>query len=212
MAMTPQSTIARDRILHTAAALFVEHGFKATSVRKICELADVNVSMVNYYFRSKKDLYLATLDFARQQEIKSTSPADDVASHNLKPEEKLHRAIENFLKNLLLPAPHSLLTKLITRELLDPSDAIHDIVETDIQPQHIYFASLIRAIAGDSMRNEQVQKCIFSIIGQALFYASNRPINELIAPALRYDEDGIRQIAEHVHRFTLAALKHYRDA
>lgn len=208
---SPQSYIARDRILHVAADLFVEHGFKATSVRKICELADVNVSMVNYYFRSKEDLYLAVLDFARQQEIKEASLAADVAGHNLKPEEKLYRAIENFLKNLLLPGSHSLLTKLITRELLDPSGAIHAIIEADIRPQHRYFASLIRAIAGDGMSDEQVQKCIFSIIGQALFYANNRPINELIAPAIHYDEDGIREIAEHIHRFTLAALKHYRD-
>ena len=44
---------ARMRILQTAAELFAEQGYKATSVRKICEAAQVNVAMVNYYFHSK---------------------------------------------------------------------------------------------------------------------------------------------------------------
>ena len=211
MNLPAQSEIARHRILHVAAEMFVAHGFKGTTIRKICERAHVNVSMVNYYFHSKEDLYLAVLDFARQQEIKEASDEGDVVAKNLTPEEKLHRAIENFLKNLLLPGPNSLLTKLITRELTNPSGAIHAIIADDIRPQHQYFASLIRAIAGSELSDEEVQKCIFSIIGQALFYAHNRPINELIAPAIYHGEDGIKQIAEHIHRFTLAALKHYRN-
>lgn len=209
MTITYQAEIARDRILRVAADLFVAHGFKATSIRKICEGAEVNVSMVNYYFRSKDDLYLAVLDFARRQEFKEPPHEGDAASERLTPEEKLRRAIENFLKNLLLPGAHSLLAKLIARELIDPSVAIHAIIANDIRPQHAYFASLIRTIGGEQMRDEEVQKCIFSIHGQVLFYLHNRPINELIAPAIHYDEAGIKQIARHIHRFTLAALQHY---
>ena len=41
---------ARVRILQVAADLFADDGYKATSVRKICEAARVNVSMVNYFF------------------------------------------------------------------------------------------------------------------------------------------------------------------
>lgn len=36
---------------------FAGHGFSATSVREICETAGVNVAAINYYFRSKEQLY-----------------------------------------------------------------------------------------------------------------------------------------------------------
>lgn len=36
---------------------FACHGFGATSVREICEAAGVNVAAINYYFRSKEQLY-----------------------------------------------------------------------------------------------------------------------------------------------------------
>jgi AcrR family transcriptional regulator len=207
--MTTPTDSARTRILHVAAELFVAHGFKATTVRRVCEAAQVNVSMVNYYFHSKEDLYHAAVEYAREQEIKEPQEGG-LAVGRAKPEEQLRQFIESFLMNLLLQDTHSLLTKLITRELVEPSGAIQNIITNDIMPQHRRLAVLVRAIAGEGLSDEEVQQCNFSIIGQALFYAHNRPINELIAPAVRYDEAGIRHIAEHIHRFTLGALKHQR--
>ncbi len=207
MASLPPSDAARERILHAAADLFVAHGLKATSVRKICEAAGVNVSMVNYYFHSKEQLYLAVLDQARRQEIREPSRI------GASPEAQLRQRIETFLKNLLLPGPHALLTKLITRELIEPSAAaIDSIIANDIQPQHADFADLIQAIAGGGLSAREVRACIFSLIGQALFYANNRALNDRIAPDLAYDDTGIRHIADHVHRFTVAAIKGYRTA
>ena len=68
--MTTQADSARDRILRIAAKLFVDHGFRGTTIRRLCDEAQVNVSMVNYYFHSKEDLYHAAVAYAREQEIK----------------------------------------------------------------------------------------------------------------------------------------------
>lgn len=48
---------AKERILDAAAELFFQGGFKGTSVRAIAEKADVNPAAINYYFRSKNELY-----------------------------------------------------------------------------------------------------------------------------------------------------------
>ncbi len=204
--MATQTDSARDRILRIATELFVDQGFKGTTIRRLCDAAQVNVSMVNYYFHSKEDLYHAAVAYAREQEIKGPEESA-FASGKVKPEEQLRQFIERFLMNLLLQGPHSMLTKLITRELVEPSGAIQDIITNDILPQHRHLAVLVRAIAGEELSDEAVQQCIFSIIGQALIYVHNRPINELIAPSIRYDEAGIRHIADHIHRFTLGALE-----
>lgn len=46
----------RDRILDAAEALFVEHGFEATSMRMITGRAEANIAAVNYHFGTKDAL------------------------------------------------------------------------------------------------------------------------------------------------------------
>lgn len=46
----------RARILDTALALFVEHGFDATTMRRIAEAAGVSLGNAYYYFESKEHL------------------------------------------------------------------------------------------------------------------------------------------------------------
>lgn len=46
----------KERILHTAARLFSEHGFDNVSLRDITTAADVNIAAVNYHFGSKVGL------------------------------------------------------------------------------------------------------------------------------------------------------------
>ena len=49
------------RILDAAEALFMEHGFEATSLRAITNAAAVNLAAVNYHFGSKEELFQAVL-------------------------------------------------------------------------------------------------------------------------------------------------------
>ena len=49
----------KDRILDAAEALFMEHGFEATSLRAITAAAAVNLAAVNYDFGSKEELFQA---------------------------------------------------------------------------------------------------------------------------------------------------------
>jgi AcrR family transcriptional regulator len=50
-----------ERILDVAEALFMEHGFEATSLRAITAAADVNLAAVNYHFGSKEELFQSVL-------------------------------------------------------------------------------------------------------------------------------------------------------
>src|SRR6185503_14026354 len=46
----------RTRILDAAEALFMQHGFEATSMRHLTSTAEVNLAAVNYHFGSKDAL------------------------------------------------------------------------------------------------------------------------------------------------------------
>lgn len=51
----------KDRIMDAAEALFLDHGFEATSLRQITAAAGVNLAAVNYHFGSKEELFQAVL-------------------------------------------------------------------------------------------------------------------------------------------------------
>jgi AcrR family transcriptional regulator len=51
----------KNKILDAAEALFMEHGFEATSLRQITALAEVNLAAVSYHFGSKEELFESVL-------------------------------------------------------------------------------------------------------------------------------------------------------
>lgn len=47
----------KERIIQSATGLFLEKGYERTSVREIAKRADINLALMNYYFRSKEILF-----------------------------------------------------------------------------------------------------------------------------------------------------------
>lgn len=56
-----EGTESRQLLLNAAIQLFAEQGFNGTSVRDIASKAELNVSLVSYYFGGKEALYEACL-------------------------------------------------------------------------------------------------------------------------------------------------------
>src|SRR5699024_6453027 len=52
----------KQKVMDTASGLFFQKGFHGTSVRDIADKANVNVSLISYYFKNKQGLleYLVT--------------------------------------------------------------------------------------------------------------------------------------------------------
>lgn len=57
----PASATTKARVLDAAEALFMEHGFEATTLRQITAAAGVNLAAAHYHFGSKEDLFEAVL-------------------------------------------------------------------------------------------------------------------------------------------------------
>lgn len=57
----PKASATKTRILDVAEALFMEHGFEATTLRQITAAAEVNLAAAHYHFGSKEELFEAVL-------------------------------------------------------------------------------------------------------------------------------------------------------
>jgi AcrR family transcriptional regulator len=54
---TEKDTSTEEKILEAAAELFTHKGFDGTRTRDIAEKANINLALLNYYFRSKEKLF-----------------------------------------------------------------------------------------------------------------------------------------------------------
>jgi AcrR family transcriptional regulator len=91
----PQET--RTRLLDAAEALFMEHGFEATSLRAITAAAEANLAAVNYHFGSKEALFESVLtrrlDPMNQQRVDLLTALEQAAAPNPVPCEKILSAM-----------------------------------------------------------------------------------------------------------------------
>jgi len=195
---------ARNRLLLAATEICAESGFRSASVRKICERAGVNLAMVNYYFGTKDELYLAVIKRASERGFMETlNTASDPA---VSAPQRLGQIIELLLTNMLSEGPESDVAKLFTWELVEPTPGLAYIVETLVRPLNDAIQALVHEISPHELRDEQARLCTFSILGQIVFYSHSRPMNDLLVPELRYDSAGIRAIATHITTFSLRGL------
>ena len=82
---------SKQKIIAVATKLFAQKGFDGVSIRDICKHADVNISMISYYFGGKQELYQAIIDNLTQNltEYVKTFVDFDMDLNKLSKKEKL---------------------------------------------------------------------------------------------------------------------------
>jgi TetR/AcrR family transcriptional regulator, regulator of cefoperazone and chloramphenicol sensitivity len=198
----------RQRLLDAAGEIFAEQGFRHTTVRDICQRAGANIAAVNYHFGDKEGLYAAVLRYAHQCATEKYSPEMGLASTSTVPaEQRLQMFVRSFLLHIFdegEPAWHG---KLMAREMMEPTPALEMLVKEEIRPRAELLESIVRELLGRRASPERVRLCAMSIIGQCIFYHHARPVIMRLDPRQQFSPHDIERVADHVTRFSLAALK-----
>ncbi|MBS0264435.1 MAG: CerR family C-terminal domain-containing protein [Planctomycetes bacterium] len=193
----------RQRLISTAGEIFAEHGFKAATVRDICAKAGANVAAINYHFGDKLGLYIEAVQAAHcggQDLLLQAWPESMPAT------EKLRLFIRKMLEHFLDDTQPSWKTRLMLRELADPTEACAKLVENYIRPMAEVLHAIGLELVTDQVSEEQRWLIGFSIVGQCLFYKVHRPVANLLLGAERQSILNIDVLAEHISQFSLAAL------
>ncbi len=195
--------LTRQRLLEAAGEVFAEVGFKGATVRDICGRAGANVAAVNYHFGDKERLYSAVLRYAHSVAAAKLSPLSiDPATPAA---EKLGGFIWHMLHKILgegRPAWHG---KLMSREMVDPTPALDELVASEIRPMHDLLKTIVIDLLGPQASGDRilVARCMASVIGQCLFYHNCRPVIDRLGLITHYDP---AELAPHVTAFSLAGI------
>jgi AcrR family transcriptional regulator len=208
LAATETEVLDKDtekRLLDAAGQLFAERGFDGAKVRDVCEKAGVkNVGAVNYYFRSKENLYEQALRHAFFCRF-AQQPAPDWPPET-PPRVKLRQFIERAVRHFVGDSVEPWQMKLLMRELLHPGPAGEGLVRDFIRPVYGVLFQLLREVLPGEVDERKVHLLGFSIMGQCFYQRVARPVVRLVVGAEEHDTYDPALLAEHIANFSLSAL------
>jgi AcrR family transcriptional regulator len=197
----------RDALLEAAAEVFAERGFNAATVRHICQRAGANIAAVSYHFGDKEQLYAEVLKHALHAAHEKYPPTLGLPK-SAPPEAKLRAFIESFLLRIFDDGRHSWHGKLMSREMIEPTAALDSLVEEEIRPMSDNLHEIVRELM-DGADEQAVRLCAMSVVSQCVFYQHCRPVLSRLFPKMKLGAQVIRNLAEHITEFSLAALAQY---
>jgi len=196
----------RERILQAACGIFAERGFLNTTIRDICQQAQVNIAAVNYYFSSKENLYEEVCKHIFGLSVENAYPRFKLGE-NKKPEEKLKAFIQAILLTILTKERSNWREMIMSREMVSPTSALTIVIEDMIKPRFQQLYSIVKDLLGEGAEDELVRRCCLSITGQCLYYRFARPVILKLNPKQKYDMAGIEKLSDHITQFSLNAIK-----
>jgi TetR/AcrR family transcriptional regulator, regulator of cefoperazone and chloramphenicol sensitivity len=197
---------AVEKILLAAGEIFAEKGYKNVTVREICARAGVNVAAINYHFGDKESLYKEVVMRWEEEGFRKYPLEPDVPG-TASPEERLTIFVRSFLLRMLDEGRPSWFGKLVAREFIEPTSALDILVEDAIRPSYLLLSSIVREIMGKGASEEDIRLCSASIVGQCLYFHNSRPVLKKIYGSDNPEPADTERIAEHVARFSIAAMK-----
>src|SRR5262245_45118485 len=203
----PKSERTRQEIIDAAGPLFAEKGYKSTTVADICKAAHVNQAAVSFHFGGKEQLYLALVRHAYEFAL-SEVPLPQWA-HGTPANQKLRDFVLAFLRRCVADREPRWPCQLLMREVIEPSGAAEELVREFVRPNFELLRSVLLELLPADCSEEQLRLVAGSIIGQCLHCRVPRHVIRLLEHyAGQYDEEHLRQLADHIARFSLAALGH----
>jgi len=200
----------RTRLLEAAGTVFSARGFRAATVREICDCAKANVAAVNYHFGDKERFYAEALRYWAKMSIEQSQPPTATNPH-ADARERLAAVVRGTLNSLSDGGRCSFHGKLMAQELFDPTPALDIIVSEFIRPKFNNLCQIVRSIVGPDATEDAVRRCAASVIGQCLFYRHSHAIIERLLPGHELSPDRVEPLTEHIVQFSYQAMLALRD-
>lgn len=196
----------RQRVLESACSVFAERGFRDATVAAICKRAGANIASVNYYFGDKETLYAEAWRHAFAAFL-ATSPEPEIPEPLADSAAALRALIQLRLRRVFATGLGGCFSRMMIREMAEPTNALAHMVEESIRPQYERMARVIQAMLGGDAPEQAVRFCTMSVMGQIIFFAFNKPVRTHMMGRASFDAEEQAALAEHIIRFSLNGIE-----
>jgi hypothetical protein len=94
------------------------------------------------------------------------------------------------------------------REMIEPTRALDVLIEQYFRPRYERLVGIVRELAGGDLPLRKARLCATSIVGQCIHFHRARAVITRLNPDLTYTAEDLEMLADHIVRFSLAALTH----
>jgi AcrR family transcriptional regulator len=191
--------VTREKLIEAAGEVFAEKGLYGAVIRDITRRAGANVASVNYHFRDKFELYTQVLRRAHERVIEAMNQPLTAET----PEGRVRELLSAMLTSALDPARPKWQTRLLGRELLEPTPAL-DLMDDLMRPTAQRLWEVIREIRPD-LSQEELMLAVAGVVARCVFHVYHGHIVQRMFPSV--PEPKLETLVEHVVEFSLAALR-----
>ena len=208
----PQSDTPQ-KVLKSAVDVFAEKGFRDATIHEICQRAGANIAAVNYYFRSKENLYVEAWRKAFRDSLEAY-PAGGGVPPGAPVEERLRGRVLSIVWRITDPKNYEF--QIAHKELANPTGLLAEVMRQSIEPIRLGLVAVVRELLGEKAAERHVLLCRMSIMAQCLHLLIHEMHGKIFPkgppppgpPPLDLD---IEAIADHVTRFSLAGIREIRQ-
>ncbi|NIV12645.1 MAG: TetR family transcriptional regulator [Aliifodinibius sp.] len=191
------------QILEAAKQIFQERGFAGARMQEIADEADINKSMLHYYFRSKDKLFQKVF----QDSIRQFFPEILKVLHaDLELTPKIEKLVETYYE-MFRKHPH--LPRFVIHEMNQHPDRFKEFVKNmGFEIPEAFVMQIRQEIESDSMLNIDPREFIINTIGLCVFPLIARPMIETV---FKMNNEQYQQFLEQrkneLPKFILNAVK-----
>ena len=198
---------AEEDILNAAREIFLEKGFKETTMRDIANKANINMAMLHYYFRSKENLFQLVFDeaFLLIYERLIQNLADDTID--------IFGKIRMFIcEYITLFDNNPLIAPFITSELIRNPEKFGEKIKGFITPAvtfKLFSSQLEKEIEKGTVRPISTLSLLINILSLCTYQAIIKPIIPLVFPGIDVatDAESNSSRKEEIANFIIHAIK-----
>ena len=205
----PAPVTTRRQLLDAAAAVFAERGFRDSTVREICRRAGANIAAISYHFGDKSALYSAVLRETAPAPAGGPNATPTPGLDRLPPTQRLAHFIRQFMVQIAESGPDCHHSRIMAREMIEPTQALDHLVNGFIRPQHLWFQGLVREMLGPDFSNEEIRLVANSVVSQVLFYRHCGAVIERLQGSHPLEQSNIEGLATHITEFSLGAIRSF---
>ncbi len=199
------------RIVECACEAFAQKGYKETSITDICSMAEVNRAAINYYFRSKENLFEKSFRHAVSLIQRADALNDDGSE---KPAtEQLKNYIAALIRSIFDEGPSGWFMRMVFHEIFAPTLVSKDFISDILSQERSRLDAIIVRLTGETDIHK-IRLLNMSIMSQCLFFNTTRnirkyKISQKLPPFDRPEfqaENFLEEIIDHVYEFCINGL------
>lgn len=198
----------KERLLEAAHSLFAERGYHNATVRDIAARARTNLASINYYFRSKDDLYREVMHRSYRKIVETAQVgAETICERGTSPEEKLRLFVRGLIPTTEAGAEEDQHTRLVAWELLAPTGAIEAIEEIEIKPHLEAAEDVVRTFLAPETPAPDITAAALWLVGQCMIFRRVAERSRHGFRPLAFSPEKADHLVDFVTELALAGLR-----